>query len=109
MAAEERWVRVVPIANIRLELHRRRMSYRKQSKTNWGVAIACSIALPLALVWSAITVLGGSLVRADPAANCSGVVWPFVQGIFAIAATAAALGYVINLLLRAIHANSLGR
>ena len=77
------------------------MSYRRQGDRNWGVLVVCLIAVPLAFVWAAITFVGGSLVCADAAAHCDGIVWPLVQGMAIIAATAAAVAWIINLLIRA--------
>jgi hypothetical protein len=90
---------ITPFADIERPPYSPTMSYRQKSGRNWGVATACFIAVPLALAWTAISILGGSLVCADEAAHCAGVVWPLVLGIAAIAAAATALGCVINLII----------
>ena len=66
------------------------------------MAVACFIAGPLALAWVAISVVGGSLVCADEAAHCAGVLWPLVSGLAVIAATAVASGWMINLVINGI-------
>jgi hypothetical protein len=81
------------------------MSYRQQSPRNWGVAVACLVAVPLGFAWTVISIIGGSLVCADAAAHCDGVVWPLVQGVVLIAVAATALGWVVNLAVRAMTGN----
>ena len=66
------------------------------SGRNWGVAVACLIAVPLALAWAAIALVGGGLVCADEAAHCSGVLWPLLAGLALIAAGTTVLGWIIN-------------
>lgn len=75
------------------------MTGRERRRVDWGVAIACLFAVPSMLAWTAITVVGGSLVCADEAAHCGGVLWPLVQGTALIVAIAAVVGMAINRLV----------
>lgn len=80
------------------------MSYRDRSRQrNWGILVACVLAIPLALIWTVIAVVGGSLVCADAAAQCNGVVWPLIEGLAVIAIGAAGLAAGINLVLNAVQ------
>jgi hypothetical protein len=76
------------------------MGYRQRRSRNWGFIIGCLIAGPLVLGWTAISVIGGSLVCADPASHCDGIFWPLAEGTVIIVAGATILGCAINL---AIH------
>jgi hypothetical protein len=81
------------------------MTYRRDNGVNWGVAVATLIAVPMALGWIAVGIVGGSLVCADEAAHCAGVFWPTVAGIAVIAVGCAALGWTINAVIGAIARN----
>jgi hypothetical protein len=93
-SAEKQPDRSRPVADISVPLHSPRMSYRPQM--NWGVLVACLIAVPLALAWTVIVFFGGTLACVDAAAHCDGIQWPLVEGISVIAAAAAALALGIN-------------
>jgi hypothetical protein len=78
------------------------MSYLDKSNRNWGMLIATMLAVPLGMAWTAVSLIGGSLVCADQAAHCSGVVWPLVCGIAIIAAGAMILAGLINWIVSVI-------
>ena len=78
------------------------MTYRPRTERNWGVLIACAVAVPLALVWFVAIFVGGSLLCADPAARCgtgSGL-GSLLIGFAVIATGAALLGWMTNRLIR---------
>ena len=96
-----RKTRFASIAEIAVPLHLGRMTYRQQSERNWGVLVSCLIAVPIAFAWAAMVFVGGSLVCADAAAHCDGMLWPLVKGIALIAAGATVMARAINLAIRA--------
>jgi hypothetical protein len=78
------------------------MSYRQARKRNWGVAIACLVAVPLLLCWAVVDVVGGSLVCADAAARCDAGIGTDMIVIAVIAALGVTLAAVINATIRAV-------
>jgi hypothetical protein len=81
------------------------MTYRPRTERNWGVLIACALAVPLTPGWFVAIFVGGSLVCADPAARCgtgSGL-GSLLIGFGAVATGAALLGWMINRLLRLLR------
>ena len=75
------------------------MSYRHQRATNWGLTIAFVLAIPAALAWCAIVYVGGALVCADANAHCGNPLLDLAEGMGLIAASATALGWLLNRLL----------
>ena len=76
------------------------MSYRWQNGRNWGALIACLIAVPLSFLLLVIVFAGGSLVCADAASHCDGILRPLVEGLAIIAGGAVALAWGINRIIR---------
>ena len=79
-----------------------RMSYRRHDRPDWGVAITSLVAVPLALSWAVICLVGGTMSCENEAAHCAGVFWPLLTGIVVIVGGAAVLGWGINLIVARI-------
>ena len=76
------------------------MSYRHQRAINWGATIALLLAIPSALAWCAFVYIGSALVCADPEAHCGSPLLALIEGLGFIAASATALGWLLNRVLR---------
>jgi hypothetical protein len=72
------------------------VSYLDQNSRNWGVLIATALAVPVALAWSVVMIVGGSLVCASTDGPCSPSVVHLIVGLLLIAAIASGLGWLIN-------------
>ncbi|WP_010545572.1 hypothetical protein [Sphingomonas elodea] len=76
------------------------MAYRNKRPINSGVALGLMLAIPAVLAWCAFVYLGTVLVCGDPEANCTSPLLALIEGFGAIAASATALGWLLNRFLR---------
>lgn len=79
------------------------MSYSRRPGRNWGVLIACTIAMPLMFLWFVAVFVGGALVCAGPGVRCASSLLALLEGFAVVAVGATALGWSINRVIGALE------
>jgi hypothetical protein len=75
------------------------MAYLDRSSRNWGAMIGAAFAVPAALLWSVIVLVGGNLECASTDAACGPGLIEALAGFAVIASVACSVGWSLNRLI----------